>query len=326
MHKRVLTINIYFAPLEGITDVTYRKTHREMFSGVSKYFIPFVSPTQHMTFSSREQASIAPKNNEGVPVVPQVLTKEAEHFVNMTKLLSDFGYSEVNLNLGCPSGTVTAKGKGSGMLREPDALDRFLDDIFTRSVLPVSVKTRIGYESEAEWPRLEAIFRRYPIHELIVHPRTRQQFYKGNPYVEFVRSLFESAPFPVIYNGDLFTQEDCESLLKRYPASQTIMLGRGLIANPCLCETLTNGRKATKEKIRAFHNRLFQAYLETWPKNALIGHMHEMMYYMATCFENASKTRKAIRKSATVESYLSAADDLFENHELIAQPGFVPYL
>ncbi|MBQ3079407.1 MAG: tRNA-dihydrouridine synthase family protein [Clostridia bacterium] len=316
---------VYFAPLEGVTDIIFRKTHREMFSGVTKYFIPFVSPTQHMTFSSREQAAIAPENNAGVPVVCQVLTKEANHFTEMTKILSDKGYTEVNLNLGCPSGTVTAKGKGSGMLREPDRLHAFLSDVYASSALPVSVKTRIGFESPDEWPRLLSVFEQFPISEFIVHPRTRQQFYKGNPHREILSELLMCAPFPVVYNGDLFTKEDCKRFLEEFPGVSAVMLGRGLIANPALSETLTGGENATRERLYAFHNRLFEEYLKTWPKNALVGHMHEIMYYMGACFENAQKARKAIRKSGTIEQYLSAARLLFENHALSDSPGFIPY-
>ena len=147
-------MQVYFAPLEGVTDSIYRRAHHAMFGGVEKYFIPFISPSESLTFSSREQRAIDPRENAGVPVVPQLLTRDADRFAAMTKLLSDCGYREVNLNLGCPSGTVTAKGKGSGMLRDLGALRAFLDAIFASSALPISIKTRIGYQSIDEWGAL----------------------------------------------------------------------------------------------------------------------------------------------------------------------------
>jgi len=313
---------LYFAPLEGVTDEIYRRAHFDLFKGVSKYFIPFISPTQHMTFSSREQRSIAPEYNAGIPAVPQVLTKDAGHFLMMAEHLMNLGYKEVNLNLGCPSGTVTAKGKGSGLLRDLDTLKLFLDEIYARVPLPVSIKTRIGFESADEWPRLFEVFMDYPISELIVHPRTRQQFYKGNPHESLFRPVSEQEEIPSVYNGDLFLESDCRRIMSLYPKTKALMLGRGLIANPMLAETLSGGRKLTIESLRAFHERLFRDYMDIWPKNAIPGHMNEMMYYMGSCFENASKHLKAIRKSSSVEAYREAAERLFSECALRENPGF----
>lgn len=315
----------YFAPLEGVTDVIYRRTHREMFGGVTKYFIPFVSPTSHLTFSSREQASISPVENAGVPAVPQILTRNAEHFTQMTRLLSDAGFSEVNLNLGCPSGTVTGKGKGSGLLRDPDELKAFLDEIFSRAALPVSVKTRIGFESADEWPKLLEIFRAYPMSELIVHPRTRSQYYKGVAHAEECARVFEGPHAPFVYNGDLFTADDCARLTRLYPETHALMIGRGLVANPALAGEAAGESPITLNALRAFHDRLLRAYTEKWPKNAVLGHMHEIMYYMVRLFDNADKPAKLIRKSTSLEAYTDAVNLLFDTCPFRKKTGFVPY-
>ena len=315
----------YFAPLEGVTDGIYRRTHHEMFGGVAKYFIPFVSPTSHLTFSSREQAAISPEENAGVPAVPQILTRNASHFTEMTYLLSDAGFAEVNLNLGCPSGTVTGKGKGSGLLREPDALKAFLDEVFAHSALPISVKTRIGFDSAEEWPRLLEIFREYPMCEFIVHPRTRGQYYKGVAHAEECARVFEGPHAPFVYNGDLFTAEDCAKIERLYPETHALMLGRGLVANPALAQEAAGGDALSLSAARAFHDRLLRAYTEKWPKNAVLGHMHEIMYYMVRLFENADKPAKLIRKSASLEAYEDAANLLFESCPLRPNSGFIPY-
>ena len=315
----------YFAPLEGVTDPIYRRIHHNMFGGVTKYFIPFVSPTSHLTFSSREQASISPLENAGIPAVPQILTRNAAHFTEMTRLLADAGFSEVNLNLGCPSGTVTGKGKGSGLLRDPDALKAFLDEVFSNAALPVSVKTRIGFESADEWPRLLAIFRAYPMSELIVHPRTRSQFYKGVARREECARVFEGAHAPFVYNGDLFTADDCARLARLYPETHALMLGRGLVANPALAQEASGGEALTRAAARAFHDQLLRAYTEKWPPNAVLGHMHEIMYYMTRLFENAEKPAKLIRKSASLKAYEDAVRLLFDVCPLRENAGFVPY-
>ncbi len=316
-------MNIYFAPLEGVTDVIYRRVHHECFSGVDKYFIPFISPTQHLTFTSRELQAVSPEENAGIPVVPQILTKNPEHFIWMAKSLGDVGYEEININIGCPSGTVTAKGKGSGMLREMDSLERFLDEVFAQSPIAVSVKTRIGYESVEEWARLLELYAKYPIQELIVHPRTRKEFYSGKAHKELCAPVLENTDLPLVYNGDLFTADDCRALMEMYPGAKAIMLGRGLVANPALAQEVKGGDKITLEMLKNFHDRLYQTYLEKWPKNAVIGHMHEIMSYVMYCFENPAKPRKAMRKATRQEAYLEAANWLFEAFPLKKNPGFM---
>ena len=167
----------YFAPMEGLTDSIYRRLHHKFFPGVDCYYTPFLSPTVHRHLTAKEERELPPADGTGFQVVPQLLTKSAEDFLWMAGLLRNRGYDQVNLNLGCPSGTVVAKGKGSGMLADLDALSAFLDEIFARSPLPVSVKTRVGLREPEEFPRIMDIYRRYPMAELIVHPRVQKDFY-----------------------------------------------------------------------------------------------------------------------------------------------------
>lgn len=315
-------MEIYFAPLEGVTDEIYRRAHFECFGGPDKYFIPFISPTQHFTFSSREQKAMSPEENRGIPVVPQVLTKNADHFVEMAARLRDFGYTEVNLNAGCPSGTVTAKGKGSGMLKDKAGLRVFLDEVFAKCPLPVSVKTRIGYESPAEWDELVNIYRDYPFSEIILHMRTREEFYKGRPHIELTRTAMEAFSCPVVYNGDVFYTEDAHEVLSRFPTLSGLMLGRGLVANPALARVLKGGKPASRDELKAFHDKLFRRYLENWPKNAVIGHMCEIMVYMSCMYENPPKLLKALRKTKDVSAYEDAAERILSEMPLREDPGF----
>lgn len=315
-------MNIYFAPLEGLTDAIFRRTHHACFSGINKYFIPFISPTQHLVLTPREYNSISPVQNAGMPVVPQVLTKNAEHFIWAANALFSEGYGEINLNIGCPSGTVTAKGKGAGMLRERDALRAFLDEIFDHSPISISIKTRIGYESPDEWPALMEIFAQYPVRELIIHARTREEFYKGATHPEVCAEAMATANYPVIYNGDLFTADDCRRVLAKYPGLSALMLGRGLISNPALGQELNGGAALTLNALRDFHDKLFDAYSMTWPKNAILGRMHEVMQYISCCFEDCARPRKALRKASSLSAYQQAVDWLFSDFRLRENPGF----
>ena len=238
-------MTLYFAPLEGVTDAVFRRIHHECFPGVSKYFIPFISPTQNLAFTSRDWAAIAPENNIGVPAVPQLLAKDAALFLWAAQALCDMGYPEVNLNLGCPSGTVTAKGKGSGLLADVPALERLLDGIFEKPPIPVSIKTRIGYARVEEWDRLLDVFARYPIHELIIHPRTRAEFYRGTPHADAFAKAYGTLGMPLCYNGDLFSEADCLELTRHFPNTHALMLGRGLIANPAFSPPIRQNIRRT---------------------------------------------------------------------------------
>ena len=303
-------MTVYLAPLEGVTDAVFRRVHRDCFSGVAKYFIPFVSPTQNLAFTARDLSILAPENGFGVP---QLLCKDAALFLWAAQALGDMGYDEVNLNLGCPSGTVTAKGKGSGLLADVPALERLLDGVFARSPLPVSIKTRIGYTRPDEFDRLLDVFARYPIHELIIHPRTRVEFYKGTPHREAFAKAHAALDRPLCYNGDLFCEADCREL----------MLGRGLIANPALAQSLGGGEALCKASLRAFHDRLLAAYQAKYPAHVTLGRMREIAKHFVCCFDAPEKPRKAIRKATRIEAYLDVIDRLFAEHELNETPRFV---
>ena len=119
-----------FAPLDGITKVVFRQVYHRMFGGADRYFIPFFSPTDQHILTKRDQRELDPAANAGLPVVPQVMTCRAPDFLWAAEIVADMGYTEVNLNLGCPSGTVTAKGKGAGFLAKPEELERFFDEVF----------------------------------------------------------------------------------------------------------------------------------------------------------------------------------------------------
>ena len=315
---------IYFAPLEGVTDTIFRRVHHAHFTGVTKYYIPFVSPTKNMFFTSRELYAISPEGNEGVPVVPQIMAKDASLFLWCAQQLHDMGYTEVNLNIGCPSSTVTAKGKGSGMLRTPDVLAAFLDEIFGKSPLPVSVKTRIGYASPDEWPRILSVLSSYPIHELTIHPRTRSQMYTGTPYRECFDEAFNRLSCPLVYNGNLFTPEDCHSLIVACPDTAAIMLGRGLIGNPALAQSLNGGENLTLASLKRFHDDLLEAYLERGPENFALIRMHAIMKHMLSGFTDNEKPRKQFRKATRISDYIEIANRLFECHELTDNPHILP--
>lgn len=319
-----MSLPVYFAPLEGVTDAAFRRVHRAHFGGVDKYFIPFVSPTQDLVFTPREKRNILPEYNPVDCTVPQILTRRAEHFLWAANRFADMGYKEVNLNAGCPSGTVTAKGKGSGMLTDIPALDSFLEEVCAKSPLPVSVKTRIGFTSPTEFERIMEVYNRYPISELIIHPRTRSQQYEGRANKYAYRDALASSPLKVVYNGDLFTPQDCAVHEADCPKTQALMLGRGLIGNPALAQSHAGGAPLTKETFIAFHDALQTAHADFHPRNVVFGRMKEFMKYAVCSFEDFEKPRKQLRKAANMDAYLDAVHKLFDEHDISENPGYEP--
>ena len=212
-----------FAPLDGITKLVFRRVHHRMFGGADRYFIPFFSPAAEHLLTKRDRRELDPAANGGLPLVPQVMTRRAADFLWAAEVVEDLGYKEVDLNLGCPSGTVTAKGKGAGFLAKPDELDQFFEEVFSKVRLPVSVKTRLGVQSPEEFERLLDIYDRYPIRTLIIHPRVQKEFYKGEVHLDaFARALARTR-LPVCYNGDLVTAADCAALEGRFPSVEAVM-------------------------------------------------------------------------------------------------------
>ena len=314
-------MHIYFAPLEGITTYPYRNLHHKYFGGVEKYFTPFLAPGPEQGMSVKEMRDVLPENNAGVPVVPQILTNRAGDFLLASKKLSEMGYREINLNLGCPSGTVTAKRKGSGFLLYPDDLDHFFDEVFSDAAVRngeflVSVKTRIGKNEVEEWPELMQVYNRYPIHELTVHPRIQKEFYKGTPHFDVFTDILKESRNPVVYNGDLFTVEKVKEFREKFPTVGTVMIGRGLIRNPALAEMIlqeeTEPEADILPRIREFHDALFEHYRETMSGDRnLLFRMKDLWSYMLAEVPDSEKLAKKIRKSQHVPEYLAAVEEVF---------------
>ncbi len=301
-------MHYYFAPLEGITDSIYRHLHHKYFPGIGRYYTPFFSPSIHRNFTQKERRELQPAQDLGVEVVPQALTRNAEDFLWMAQRCIDAGYSELNLNLGCPSGTVTAKGKGAGLLREPEALDKLLEDIFSASPIAVSVKTRIGYTEAEEFAGLLDIFNRYPIKELTIHPRTRTAFYKGEVDMDTFRYAASNSRNPLCYNGNLCSREQIDIFAENFPGIGAVMLGRGLIGDPGM---LSPGGTDT-HALKAFHDELLSAYTEAFgsSRNAMF-RMKENWHYLIVRFPGCEKLYKRLRKTTDVKEFQSITQDIF---------------
>ena len=315
-------MELSFAPMEGVTNSSYRALHAAFFPGADRYYAPFVAPDGEGRVKTGSIRELLPENNASLPLVPQLLVNAPGPFLIVARQLKELGYEEVDLNVGCPSGTVVAKHKGAGMLGDLRQLDDCLADIFSRCPLKVSIKTRLGLHSADEFPAILELYRKYPLSRLIVHVRDRDGMYKSKPDVgAFAAAL--SCPFPVEYNGNIFTPADLTTLRERYPTLSAAMLGRGAVTNPALFRELKGGAALTAGELENFHDRLVGEYLASGlAPNFTVSRMKELWFYQLCMFPGSERAGKAILKSRTFPDYRAAVSALFRDVELDPGAGF----
>ena len=299
-------VKYYMAPLESVTTWIYRQAHAKIYGRLDKYFIPFLEPHEKRDFKTRELQEILPEHNENIYAVPQILTNRSEGFIKLAKALKDWGYEEVNLNLGCPSKTVVTKGKGSGFLAKPEELERFLTEIFDAlsGEVKISVKTRIGKEDPEEFPALLELFNKYPMEELIIHPRVQKDGYGNVPRLELYELAEKQSVNPLCYNGDLYTREQIRNFAERFPGTERLMLGRGFLRDPGLLYNEGKDSKDIFEKFWAFHDLVYEGYQERnmGDRNVLFK-MKELWSYQVYQFSEPERLFKTFKKVQDCNEY-----------------------
>ncbi len=306
----------YFAPMEGLTGPVFRQVHHDMFPGVDRYYTPFLSPTQNHAFAARDLREILPEQGSSVPTVPQLLTKSGDDFLWAEGELRSMGYDEVNLNLGCPSATVVAKGKGSGLLGDIPRLTQLLEEIFAGCTLPVSIKTRTGLKDSDSWETLIALFDRFPLSELIVHPRSRAELYKGDIHEDAFALCYGGSRHRLCFNGEIRSAARLRQLEDRYPALHACMMGRGLVANPALVREYRGGAPLNKSELQAYHDALYAAYEERFGAHNAMHRMREVWSCMRTLFPDSKAYADKIGRSKSADELLYWAGRIFREGTL----------
>lgn len=309
----------YFAPLEGITDDVFRSLHHRYFPGMDRYYTPFLSPTTDgPAITKKDLRQVLPENNSGFELVPQLLTNQPGPFLQAAKKLKELGYQEVNLNLGCPSGTVTAKEKGSGFLAHPDKLRVFLDEVFEKTPITISIKTRLGMDDPEEFGPLLELYRQYPIGELTVHPRVRADLYRRPVRMEYFEKALAECPFPVALSGGVGVAGDAKRIETAYPTMSGMMLGRGLVANPALVQQIQGTGGPTVDAIENFHGELFDATAARVgsPRNTMF-RMKEVWSYLILLFDGREKYQKLLRKTTSLTEYQAITTRIFRELPLL---------
>lgn len=308
---------IYLAPVQGITDRIYRNLFPLYFKGVDVAIAPFISSSKKMKPVNNLLREFYPDKNTGIPTIPQIMSSDPDDFTMLANTLYDIGYSSVNWNLGCPFPMVMKKGRGAGMLCYPAKIESFLEKTMSAIKPKLSIKLRIGLKYPDEVLELIPIFNQYPLEELIIHPRTGVQMYKGEVDLDMFEQCLNLSKHRVVYNGDIDSFEKYKMLSLRFGSIKRWMIGRGLIGNPFLAEKIkfdTEKPYDEKSKImRAFHDHLFAEYLKILSGPAHITNkMKEIWTYMSDFFENGEKIRKKINKTHHRDNYVDVVNKVFD--------------
>lgn len=296
----------YMAPMEGLTTYNFRRCFNKYFEPADKYFTPFIS---NSNLNSRERNDILPEHNEGMKVIPQILSNKASEFLSISQAIASYGYDTVNLNLGCPSGTVVSRNRGAGFLSVPDELDKFLDEIFEKSDLKISIKTRIGMSSTDEWDRILSIYTKYPLEELIIHPRLQSEGYGGNVHLDAFEKVASLISCPLCYNGDIISVSSNPTVSLHNVDSA--MIGRGMLRNPGIFGELKGLPSYSKETLRNFHDELLNDYMSimSGDKNTLFK-MKDLWAFLSLDIPGSDKALKHIRKATRISDYNAAVNEM----------------
>ena len=175
------------------------------------------------------------------------------------------------------------------------------------------------YACREEFSALLTCFRRYPWSELIIHPRVREDFYKGGVRLEAFALAVEEGLSPLCYNGDLTTPEEIAALGERFPTVERVMLGRGLMGDPALAARAKGGPPVDRETLRRYHDALYEGYTEAFASrhNAML-RMKELWFYLIWLFEGGQRHGKALKKARTTAEFEASTAAIFQELPLRA--------
>jgi tRNA-dihydrouridine synthase len=308
------------SPLQGFTDFRFRNAFQKYFGGIDTFYAPYIRLNGKFVIKPAYERDILPKNNSNLTVIPQIMTNSAEEFLFVAKYVQQFGYKELNWNLGCPYPMVTKRGMGSGLICQPEKIDDILKEVQNESDITVSMKMRMGYEHSGERLDTLPILDTYPLKNIAIHARIGKQLYKGGVDLDSFQKSLDNTKHKMYYNGDITTVERFNEMTERFPTIDHWMIGRGLISDPFLPQMIKN--QSTEYPLDKndiffeFHNTLLEEFTQalSGDKHVILKMTHYWEYF-AVLFQNSPKQLKKIKKTKTLKDYDIAVRNLFE-HEI----------
>jgi tRNA-dihydrouridine synthase B len=303
---------ISLAPFQGITDFRYRRVFFSVFPDYDKAYAPFIKAVAG-PFSASHLRDLLEAPPENAAIVPQVICNEADALAGTAARVADLGYGEINVNMGCPFPMVANKKRGSGILPHPELIDRMLDGALPRCPIPVSVKLRLGRFSADEMHAVLRVLNRYPLAEIILHPRTGVQLYEGRADLGRFGEFLSLSRNPVAYNGDILTREDWAERAKMFPSVKHWSLGRGALRNPFLASEIRGTETTRGERLAAiarFHDEYYGIQVARLGRNKqLLDIMKSIWQYLAWSLPEPEAFLLKARRAKTAEKYRAAVDE-----------------
>ncbi len=314
-------MELYFAPMHGVTLAHYRNLHAQIFGGIDKYYAPFIVTTSEEKSGKVLFKDVEPDlNDPQVKVIPQLLSNNCTEFNFYAEKIASMGYDEINWNIGCPFPTVTNKRRGSGLLEDPDHIKKFLKGIDFNKGYAFSVKMRLGFNELEEGIEVMERLNKFPISDVTIHGRTGIQKYEGSVDLGSFNTLYALCKHQVIYNGDINTPEDLERVKALFPEIDRFMIGRGLLKNPFLGLQLRGvdiAQSTAKSMLYRFHNEILEHYVKHTPNERyLIGKMKEFWTYLAERVDPNHEYLSQIRRSQTLREYRHISEKLLTYSEI----------
>ena len=315
-----MSITLLSSPLQGFTDFRFRNAFHKYFGGIDTFYSPYIKLNGKLVVKGSYERDILPENNSTLEVIPQIITNDAEEFLFVAKYVQQFGYKELNWNLGCPYPMVAKCGMGSGLIKNTDQIEHILKRVHNETNIIVSMKMRMGYENPTEILDVFPILEQYPIKNIAIHARIGKQLYKGGVDLDSFQKCLDTSKQKIYYNGDITSVTKFNELQERFPSIDHWMIGRGLIADPFLPSMIKNNTteypKNKLEIFEAFHDEIYQeydAYLSgpTPIRMKMLGFWE----YFSESFSNPQKTFKKIKKAGNSKNYEIAVKEIFKNGE-----------
>lgn len=237
---------VFLAPMAGVTDIAYRGICKEM--GCGLVYTEMVS-AKGLYYNSKNTGALMQVSEEEKPVAMQIFGSEPKIMAYATEVINNLeDVCIIDVNMGCPVNKIVKNGDGSALLKNPKLAAEIVKEMKSVSVKPVTVKFRIGFDSNS----INAVeFAKYledaGVDAITVHGRTREQMYTGTANWEIIKQVKESVSIPVIGNGDVFEAEDAMRL-KDITNCDGIMIARGAMGNPWIFREIESGLKG--EEVR----------------------------------------------------------------------------
>ena len=313
------------APIQSYTHAFYRYAHSRTFNSFDKYYTPFFEEDKKNGWKPALLPELSTVLNSRINLVPQVMSNTPEFLIRSADKLSEMGYRQINLNMGCPFPMLVKRNKGAGLLREPELIETILNSFFKQSDdIKLSAKIRLGVDKPDEWKRIVPVLNDFPVKEVIVHPRTAKQKYGGNVYWDEFEKLAQQCHHPVTGNGDINSRQDYITMQNRFPEVTSWMIGRGTLMNPFLPDSI-KGIKYTNQEKKELFNKFHETYLKTVKQyfpvwNHAFNYMRGFWHYPLQEVENGQRKYKKLKKYLSEEEYFTwSAELLSSNGHILKQ-------